>query len=207
MQARECHQRWHSRAGDKAKGVDQMVHGSVHADCARCLRELPAASPLAGRSTRMLGLVSEGRRHAMPTACRDGVACRLSVQQSSFALSSRVCPRYRRTFRPSRGHRRYRVITSNNSYTQHFVVRGRPEERPPWSCGRRPAAPAACQLGAHTVLGPSSDFFHATFAVTIPRAVEMSLQSAVVAGRYFFLPSVQAGPGAPFIIPSRPFKT
>ena len=55
-----------------------MVHGSVHADCARCLRELPAASPLAGRLTRMLGLVSEGRRHAMPTACRDGVACRLS---------------------------------------------------------------------------------------------------------------------------------
>ena len=168
------------------------------------LRELPAASPLAGRSTRMLGLVSEGRRHAMPTACRDGVACQLSVQQSSFALSSRVCPRYRRTFRPSRGHRRYRVITSNNSYIQHFVVRGRPEERPPWSCGRRPAAPAACQLRAHTVLGPCRLF---TRNVGSRIAKRLGNATALVAGRYFFLPSVQAGPGAPFIIPSRSFKT
>ena len=184
------------------KGVDGMVHGSVHADCARCLRELPAASPLAGRFTRMLGLVSEGRRHAMPTACRDGVACRLSVQQSSFALSSRVCPRYRRTFRPSRGHRRYRVITSNNSYCQHFVVRGRPEERPPWSCGRRPAARGAHQSGAHTVLGPYR-LFTCDFRSGI--ATSRGNATAVVAGRCFFLPSVQVGPGYLFTILSTPF--
>ena len=176
--------------------------GPSNADCARCLRELPAASPLAGRSTRMLRLVSEGRRHAMPTACRDGVACRLSVQQSSFALSSRVCPRYRRTFRPSRGHRRYRVITSNNSYTQHFVVRGRPEERPPWSCGRRPAAPAACQLGAHTVLGPQRLF---TRDLRSDNSTSRGNVTAVVAGRCFFLPSVQVGLRSLFTIPSTPF--
>ena len=134
----------------------------------------------------------------MPTACRDGVACQLSVQQSSLRCRSRVCPRYRRTFRPSRGHRRYRVITSNNSYTQHFVVRGRPEERPPWSCGRRPAAPAACQLRAHTVLGPSADFLHETLAVALRSAVAMRLHWSLDATSFYRACRRALEPRSPF---------
>ena len=86
---------------------------------------------------------------------------------------------------------RYRVITSNNSYDQHFVVRGRPEERPPWSCGRRPAARAACKLRAHTVLGPYR-LFTRDFRSGI--ATSRGNATAVVAGRCAFAPSLRLGP-------------